>query len=102
MIVVGIDIGAVSIKIAVIGEEADRPFLMRLSAESTNYQLIEDTVISQPLAISTYRRIKGEPAQNTYELLEELLAFIPHPEGARVTGLGSKLVGQMLGRRLGE
>ena len=89
MIVIGIDVGAISIKIAALGEESDRDYLSRLCAESPNYISVEDTHVQQPLAMSPYRRIKGEPAQNTYELLEELFSYIPHPAGARVTGIGS-------------
>jgi len=100
MIVIGIDVGAISIKIAALGEESDRDYLSRLCAESPNYISVEGTNIQQPLAISTYRRIKGEPAQNTFELLEELFSYIPHPAGARVTGIGSKLVGQVFGAAL--
>ncbi len=100
MIVIGIDVGAISIKIAALGEESDRDYLSRLCAESPNYISVEGTKVQQPLAISTYRRIKGEPAQNTFELLEELFSYIPHPAGARVTGIGSKLVGQVFGAAL--
>jgi predicted CoA-substrate-specific enzyme activase len=100
MIVIGIDVGAVSIKIAALGEESDRDYLSRLCAESSRYVCAEDTPLTMPLVLSNYRRIKGEPAQNTFELLEELFSYIPHPAGVRVTGIGSKLVGQMLGAAL--
>jgi predicted CoA-substrate-specific enzyme activase len=96
MIVVGIDVGAISIKIAALGEESDYDYLSRLCAESSSYYWAEGIPLNQPLALSTYRRIKGEPAQNTFELLEELFSYIPHPSGVRVTGIGSKLIGQML------
>ncbi|HXK61329.1 MAG TPA: acyl-CoA dehydratase activase, partial [Acidobacteriota bacterium] len=97
MIVIGIDVGAVSVKIAALGEESDRDFFSRLCAESPNYRLVEETSFEQPLVVSRYRRIKGEPAYTTFELLEELFSYIPHPAGARVTGIGSRLIAQIFG-----
>jgi predicted CoA-substrate-specific enzyme activase len=100
MIVLGIDIGAVSIKIAVLGEKTDRECLLELDNSSQSFHQVDSPLPNTVMAISEYRRIKGDPVQTAYELLEELYGFIPAPIGVRVTGMGSKLMGQMLGAGL--
>ena len=100
MIILGIDVGSVSIKIAVLGDESERSTLQRLCEESYNFHMAQDSPLEQVLALSEYRRIKGEPIQSTYDLLEELYSYIPAPAGVRVTGVGSKLLGQLLGAGL--
>jgi predicted CoA-substrate-specific enzyme activase len=101
MIVVGIDVGAVSIKMAVLGERSDREHFRELDSQSKSFHLVEP-IPSSPylLALSEYRRIKGEPVQTTFEMLEELYSFIPTPDGVRVNGMGSKRIGQLLGAAL--
>ncbi len=101
MIVLGIDVGAVAIKMAVLGEKSDREYLRELDSQTKSFHLIELPSQSPYLiALSEYRRIKGEPVQTTFEMLEELYRFIPVPEGIRVTGMGSKLIGQLMGTAL--
>ncbi len=100
MIIVGIDVGSVSIKLAVLGEGSDKASLQQLCDKSYNFKMVEDSSLGQMLVLSEYRRIKGEPIQTTYDLLEELYNFIPTPAGIRVTGIGSKLIGQLLGAAL--
>ena len=100
MVVVGIDVGAVSLKMAVLGDAVEKEALHSLCRESGSFILAESPGIEQTLALSEYRRIRGEPLQNAYELLSELYCFIPTPTGVRITGGGSKLMGQVLNAAL--
>jgi hypothetical protein len=58
MIVLGIDVGAVSIKLAVLGEKTDREYLRELDGQANSFHLIELPPQSPYLiALSEYRRI---------------------------------------------
>ena len=82
MVDIGIDIGSISVKIAVIGDKSDRELLEKIASESKNFFAL-DGGDSSPLLggravlVSNYTRIKGMPVQSTYRLLEELYSYIP-------------------------
>lgn len=99
---IGLDIGAISLKLAALGKSDDRAELEALCAEKPTFRLVEWSVPdgeSLPLALSEYRRIAGSPIQATYDLLQELYESIPetHIEGIRVTGSGSRTIAKILG-----
>jgi len=96
MINLGLDIGAISLKLAALGDPVDLPQLRALSA---NPQFRLTALADRPLLLSGYRRIAGSPVQSAYELLHEVYASIPeeHVEGIRVTGSGSRAIAQALG-----
>jgi len=100
MIVVGIDIGSISIKMAILGDSVEREALLRLCRESSSFTRAETGNPEQSLVLSEYRRLRGEPVQNAYELLSELYCFIPMPNGIRATGIGSKFFGQYMNATL--
>jgi predicted CoA-substrate-specific enzyme activase len=101
MIVLGIDVGAISVKVAVLGDQAEEEALVRLCSNGSNYELVQELSPERGiLAVSKYRRIVGEPVQTTYELLRELYEYVPEPAGMRVTGSGSRFIGQLLGAAL--
>ncbi len=93
----GLDIGAISLKLAAMGNPDDRPLLAELVEHNTAFQMREFG--GNPLAISDYRRIAGSPIQSTYDLLHELYEAIPEDriEGIRVTGSGSATISRILG-----
>ena len=97
MVVLGIDVGAVSIKVAAFGDRNDAEAMQRLCDEKPEFFIAENDHLDKVLVLSQYRRLKGEPVQTAYELLTEIYKHIPNPAGVRVTGLGSKLIGQLLG-----
>ncbi|MGE5487045.1 MAG: BadF/BadG/BcrA/BcrD ATPase family protein, partial [bacterium] len=99
---IGIDIGAISLKLAALGRAEDRPILESLCRESSSFRLKEwqtPTGKRLPLVLSEYRRIAGSPIQSTYDLLAELYAHVPEErvEGMRVTGSGSRTIAKLLG-----
>ncbi len=102
-ITIGLDIGAVSLKLAALGDEKDRPVLRRLCAAHTAFRFIPEAGPGAvgPLALSHYWRITGSPAQAACGLLEELCRVIPETliEGFRVTGSGGTAIADILGIR---
>ena len=104
MATLGIDIGCISVKIAVVGGPDDRELFRTLASGSTLFHnpALEGRVLpdpgSPPVLATVYRRIKGSPADTARELLSQVLAVLPAGVvmGVSVTGTGGRLVGQML------
>jgi predicted CoA-substrate-specific enzyme activase len=100
---IGLDIGAVSFKLAAIGSTADELLFRNLSEKSQTFYGATFPAASpfagRPLVLSRYRRIQGSPIQSTFDLLQELYEDLPEEsvEGIRVTGSGSQLIAKILG-----
>jgi predicted CoA-substrate-specific enzyme activase len=94
---IGLDIGAISLKLAALGQLSDRPIMEELCAAHPQFRMRE--LGGRPLLLSEYRRISGSPIQSTYDLLQELYEVIPEVrvEGMRVTGSGSRAIAKVLG-----
>src|ERR1700687_850166 len=94
---IGLDIGAISLKLAALGKTLDRPILEALCAAHPDFRMtsLED----RPLVLSAYRRISGSPIQSTYDLLQEFYQIVPEDrvDGIRVTGSGSRTIAKVLG-----
>jgi predicted CoA-substrate-specific enzyme activase len=93
----GLDIGAISLKLAALGKTADRGILESLCAARPEFRLTEFE--GRPLVLSDYRRISGSPIQSTYDLLDEFYETVPEVrvDGIRVTGSGSRTIAKVLG-----
>src|ERR1017187_4279637 len=94
---IGLDIGAISLKLAALGKPADRAILEALCRAHPELRLT--ALGDRPLALSDYRRISGSPIQSTYDLLQEFYEIVPENrvEGIRVTGSGSRTIAKVLG-----
>ncbi len=94
---IGLDIGAISLKLAALGGEKDRGRLADLAAAHPSFRLVDSA--RGPLLLSDYRRIAGSPIQSAYDILRELDDAIPEREiqGIRVTGSGSRAIARILG-----
>jgi predicted CoA-substrate-specific enzyme activase len=94
---IGLDIGAISLKLAALGNAQDRPALDSLCVAHPQFRLSD--LNGTPLVLSDYRRIAGSPIQSTYDLLQEFYETIPEDriEGIRVTGSGSRTIAKVLG-----
>jgi predicted CoA-substrate-specific enzyme activase len=93
---IGLDIGAISLKLAALGRTEDRALLRSLCAAKSAFRLVDGDT---PLALSEYRRISGSPIQSTYDLLQEFYDLVPETrvEGIRLTGSGSRTIARILG-----
>src|SRR5579872_1947458 len=93
----GLDIGAISLKLAALGKPADRPALEALCARHPHFRM--SGAAGAPLVLSEYRRIAGSPIQSAYDLLHEFYEAVPETqvEGMRVTGSGSRTIARVLG-----
>ncbi len=104
-VTIGLDIGAVSVKLAAVGECSDiRIFdsLISGSKEFFRSGFPQNTPFAgHPLVFSAYRRIEGSPVQSTLDLLKEFYACVPerHVAGIRATGCGGELAGKEIGCR---
>ena len=98
----GLDIGAISLKLAALGRPADRAVLQTLCAANPVFRLTEFAAPDGkrlPVVLSEYRRIAGSPIQSTYDLLQEFYDGVPEKqiEGIRVTGSGARTIAKILG-----
>lgn len=102
-ILLGLDVGAVSLKLVALGTPGDGPFFRSLGNVSAGFFNADfpgrSSFAGRPLLLSRYRRTEGNPCQSARDLLEEFHASIPQGsvEGVRVTGCGGELIGGMLG-----
>jgi predicted CoA-substrate-specific enzyme activase len=100
---IGLDIGAVSLKLAAIGGPDDGPRFRTLAEKSPTFYAASfpdsSPFASRALVLSRYRRLQGSPIQSTFDLLKELYDYLPEEnvEGIRVTGSGSQLIAKVLG-----
>jgi len=100
---IGLDIGAVSLKLAAIGSPTDEPLFHSLGDKSLTFYASSfpagSPFAGRPLILSRYRRIQGSPIQSTFDVLQELYEYLPEEnvEGIRVTGSGSQLLAKILG-----
>jgi predicted CoA-substrate-specific enzyme activase len=94
---IGLDIGAISLKLAALGTPGDREVLNSLCLSQPTFCLTEFD--GRPLLLSEYRRIAGSPIQSTYDLLREFYDTVPEDRvhGIRVTGSGSRAIAKVLG-----
>ena len=102
-IYIGIDVGTVSLKIAVLGDENSVAALESASKTSNLFCSSKKEIIlfnkNLHLLVTTYTRIKGNPVEATYRLLGRILEMIPAEqiEGIRACGSGGKLISDLLG-----
>ena len=104
MATLGIDIGCISIKIAVVGGPEDRESFQALASGSALFYepTGDDRVLphpdAPPILATAYRRIKGSPTDAARELLTQVLVVLPEGTITQVgvTGTGGRLVGAML------
>ncbi|MGD0199544.1 MAG: acyl-CoA dehydratase activase [Bryobacteraceae bacterium] len=99
---IGLDIGAISLKLAALGKPEDRAILESLCAKNRAFRLASWEAPGgkrSPLVLSEYRRIAGSPIQSTFDLLQEFYDAVPEEriEGIRVTGSGSRTIAKILG-----
>jgi predicted CoA-substrate-specific enzyme activase len=100
---VGLDIGAVSLKMVAVGNPADESMLHVLVEKSGAFFTARFPeargLADRPLILSHYRRIQGSPVGAAYLLLKEFIAHVPEQtiEGIRVTGSGGRLIARILG-----
>ena len=94
---IGLDIGAISLKLAAIGDVSDRPMLEALCFARPLFRM--QPLDTGALLLSEYRRIAGSPIQSAYDILDEFYSAIPQSrvEGVRVTGSGGRAIAKVLG-----
>ena len=99
MITLGLDIGCISVKMACLGEEEDRPLLERIARGGAGFKLLSNGNAGKPVLISPYKRLLGHPLLASSELLESLLSQAGNAPiaGIRLTGRGGRSAAEILG-----
>jgi predicted CoA-substrate-specific enzyme activase len=94
---IGLDIGAISLKLAALANPDERAILQELCQAHPQFRLAEFN--GRPLVLSEYQRIAGSPIQSTYDLLRDFYDVVSEDrvEGIRVTGSGSRTIAKVLG-----
>ena len=111
----GLDVGSVSLKLALLGDEADRQMLRELARRSNGLFFDPEDEVSQwagkgprgsrtqeggvPVILSRYERVKGRPVEAVARSLRTILSLLPPGSlaGMRLTGSGGRLVSDLLG-----
>jgi len=94
----GIDVGAVSVKLAALGTAEDYPLLADLAEATSAFflpQLPETNGWTERcVLLSAYRRLQGNPLQAASDLLREFCDVVPEEAiaGIRITGSGGRAV----------
>ncbi|MBN2170038.1 MAG: hypothetical protein JW819_01800, partial [Candidatus Krumholzibacteriota bacterium] len=91
----GIDIGAVSARLALLGGDADRAALAA-AARLPGWRLVDAG--GAPLLLSAERRVRGAPVAAALDLLGALLGALPGAtlDRVRVVGSGGRLLAERL------
>ncbi len=89
---IGVDIGTISIKLAVIGGPEDTAALDRLAGTDGFFRSTTPASGDPSPIFSTYRRIRGRPLDTLAELLDKVRASLGgSPARMMVTGSGARL-----------
>ncbi len=99
---VGIDIGAVSLKLAIVGDKEDKELLKKIVENSEFFEFVDEEKCKskdlRPIIISEYIRTKGKPFQKAFEILKELVDIVPFEKikGFRSCGTAGILLSEIL------
>ncbi len=97
-VTLGLDVGAVSVKLAALGSPEDSSLLARLGETTSAFSLPQlpasNGFAKRPVVISAYRRILGNPLQAASDLLREFCVVVPQNviAGILFTGSGGQTV----------
>ncbi len=100
-IFLGIDVGTVSVKIALLADPDSYDLLNTVSSHSEIFYSPSTELQPERLPeilVTQYHRIKGSPVNGTEEILKQILEIIPEESigGVRVCGSGGRLIGDLL------
>lgn len=101
---IGLDVGSISIKLAALSTQNDADLLPAANWEDSGFSWASQELEKQaglPFLISRYRRTFGNPLQTANELLDELYQYISREQvaGIRVTGSAARFVADALHAR---
>ena len=77
----GLDVGAVSVKLAALGAPEDYALLARLAEATSAFFLPQlprtNRLAERSVVLSAYRRLQGNPLQAASDLLREFCEVVP-------------------------
>ena len=98
----GLDIGSISLRLAVLGEPGHRELFDLLPARSGSFRALPQEWRDRcpgPVVVSETRRIRASPLESARALLAELTDFVPATRSASLQATGA--AGRLLARQLG-
>ncbi|MFQ5604792.1 MAG: acyl-CoA dehydratase activase [bacterium] len=95
-ITIGIDIGAISTKIGIVGHPDHSDFFESLKGKNLFVPITHRAI--RPFLITRYTRSRGKPAETTLQLLQQMNALLTNPDirGIRICGSGDALLSKYL------
>jgi predicted CoA-substrate-specific enzyme activase len=83
---------------ALIGESSDSPALEQVCRRSGGFFMAPSRIRNNPILLSRYQRILGEPGQTTGNLMNELVRCLPACSigGIKITGAGGQSMSRVL------
>jgi predicted CoA-substrate-specific enzyme activase len=89
---IGIDLGAISVQIVVLGDPDERDLFTSLQGKAPFISFTDNT--SLPILVTPYTRIRGNPAKTTLKLLQQIAAVLKETNisGIRACGSGDGLI----------
>ena len=96
---IGLDVGAVSVKAAVLADESAAERLCSDAARKLLTPVARPDGTGPTLWVSQYRRTRGRPVETATELLEEIIALVSSDDitALTVAGSGSASIARQLG-----
>jgi activator of 2-hydroxyglutaryl-CoA dehydratase len=89
----GLDVGAVSVKVAALGAPEDHPLLAHLAKASSAFFIAQlprnDGLAERSVMLSAYRRLQGDPLHAASDLLREFGEVVPEEAIAGICFTGS-------------
>ena len=96
----GLDVGAVSVKLAALGAPGHSPLFERLAGNHPSFFIPQysNGIVGRPIVLSRYRRLQGNPMRASSDLLQEFREAAGEESDCqiRVTGSGGRTVAQAL------
>lgn len=98
----GLDVGAVSVKLVALGAPEDYPVLAHVAQASSSFFLPRlpksNGLSDRPMVFSIYRRLQGNPLQAASDLLREFCNCVSEESiaGIQITGSGGRTVARAL------
>jgi len=99
MLALGLDIGAISIKLAIVADREDADLVRGLVDKNDQYFLLEGVPEGKVIVLSGYRRLFGSPRQSAEKMIAEVATSIPVDRVSFVglTGIGAYPIAKTAG-----
>ena len=89
MLSLGIDIGSISIKVALVADGEDRALVHQIAERTDDFYLLDGAGDEREILLSHYRRLRGSPRRSAEAILEQLFKHLDEGSITQVALTGS-------------